>query len=273
MIFFFILIFLALYISPVSGYKLFVITLPDNYGKLKNEKVFYIGAAEPAFGIIYDLKLPEKFFLLAPNNKQSKLTLIRTEYEDKALNVKRRGYKIRVIPKVKGDYYICIESDYSLTKESKLIKIFAKAPFHVEIEKGWDNLCGFDLEIKPYTRPYGFQEKGIFWGQVWYKNKPLENGTVEIERFSPIFLSLEDLPKDSYGEINYPYLRKTVKITKNGFFVISLEEPGWWVITIKKKAGIKAYGNNFYPLEIINHFWIYVYPSQEKYLKYEYITY
>jgi len=72
-------------------------------------------------------------------------------------------------------------------KEAKLIKIFAKAPFHVEIEKGWDNLCGFDLEIKPYTRPYGFKEKGIFWGQVWYKNKPLENGTIEIKRFSPIF--------------------------------------------------------------------------------------
>ena len=80
------------------------------------------------------------------------------------------------------------------------------------------------------------------------------------------------MPKDSYGEINYPYLRKTVKIAKNGFFVISLEEPGWWVITIKKKAGVKGYGNNFYPLEIISHFWIYVYPSEEKYLKYEYIT-
>jgi len=41
------------------------------------KKVFYIGAAEPAFGIIYDLKPSEKFFLLASNNKQSKLTLIR----------------------------------------------------------------------------------------------------------------------------------------------------------------------------------------------------
>lgn len=270
MVLFFFLIIFILFTSPTYAYKLFIITLPDNYGKVKKEKLFYIGRAEPAFGVIYDLKPPQKFFLLSPNNNQTKITLLRTEYEDKALNIKRIGYQIKLIPEEKGDYYICIESDYYLTRELKLTKSFAKVPFHVEVERNWDNMCGFDLEIKPYTRPYGFNNKGIFWGQVFYKGKPLEETIVEFERFSPVFLSLEELPKDSYGDINYPYLKKTVKTNKEGFFVVSLEEPGWWVITVKKEAGVKALGNNFYPLELVNHFWIYVFPSKEKRAGYNY---
>jgi hypothetical protein len=271
MIFLFILIFLNFFASPSSAYKLFIISFPDNYGKTKKEKVFYVGAAEPAFGTIYDLKPPKKFFLLPPDKKPVKITLFRTKYEDKALNLERIGYKIQLSLEVKGDHYICIESDYYLTRDLKLIKSFAKVPFHVEIEKGWDNFCGFDLEIKPYTRPYGFSDKGIFWGQVLYNYKPLSNVIVEFERFSPVFLNLEDLPKDSYGEINYPYLKKTVKTNKDGFFVVSLEKPGWWVLTVKRGAGTKTFGNTSYPVEIASHFWIYVLSSKEENLKYNFL--
>ncbi len=270
MLFFVFFIFFSLLTSPVLANKLFIISPIDNYGKVKKEKVFYIGRAEPAFGVLYDLKPPKKYFLLSPDSNRTKLTLLRIEYEDKALNIKRIGYKTKVIPEKKGDYYLCVESDYFLTRELKVIKSFAKAPFHVEIEKGWDNLCGFELEIKPYTRPYGFSDKGIFWGQVLYRDQPLSNVIVEFERFSPTFLTLDELPKDFYGDINYPYLKRTVKTNKEGFFVVSLEEPGWWVITVKKKAGVKALANNLYPFEIVSHFWIYVFPSQKKDLGYGY---
>uniref|UniRef100_A0A7V4JPP4 DUF4198 domain-containing protein n=1 Tax=Thermodesulfobacterium geofontis TaxID=1295609 RepID=A0A7V4JPP4_9BACT len=271
MVFLFILIFLNFFVSPSLAYKLFIISFPDNYGKTKKEKVFYVGAAEPAFGILYDLKPPKKFFLLPPDKKPVKVTLFRTKYEDKALNLERIGYKIQLSLETKGDHYICIESDYYLTRNLKLIKSFAKVPLHVEIEKGWDNFCGFDLEIKPYTRPYGFNNRGIFWGQVLYSNKPLSNVIVEFERFSPVFLNLEDLPKDSYGEINYPYLKKTVKTNKDGFFVVSFENSGWWVLTVKRGAGIKSFGNTYYPVEIASHFWIYVFPSKEENLKYNFL--
>lgn len=257
-----ILFFIFLLFQTSFAYKLFVITLSDNYGKLRKEKIFYLGNSEPSFGIIHDLKPPKKFFLLTPNHDKIKLTLLRTEYEDQSLNIKRIGYQTKIIPEHKGDYYLCIEGDFVLDREGKLLKHFSKTPFHVEIEKGWDNLCDFDLEIKPQTRPYGFREHSIFWGQVWYKNKPLETGIVEVEKFSPSFIPYEDLPKDSYGEINYPYLKKTVKISKNGFFVVSFEEPGWWLITIRKKSGAKYYGNTLYPVELVSHLWIYVYPSK-----------
>lgn len=263
-------IFFILFISSAEASKLFVISFPDNYGKVGKEKIFYTGLAEPAFGVIYDLKPPKNFFLLSPNNQKTKLTLLRTQYKDKAFNIKRIGYKTQVIPQQKGDYFICIESDYYLTRELILVKSLTKLPFHVQIEKGWDNLCGFELEIKPYTRPYGLSNRDIFWGQVLYNNKPLDSGIVEFERFSPVFLNLEDLPKDSYGEINYPYLKKTVKLNKNGFFVVSFNQPGWWVITIKKKAGVKSFGNELYPVELRHHLWLYIYPSDKTSLPFNY---
>ena len=266
----FILIFLFLIIPSCFAYKLFTISLPDNYGLVEKEKTFYIGAGEPAFGLIYDLKPPAKAFLLFPDGTTRKLPLLKTEFIDKALNTKRLGYTGKVVPKIKGDYYVCVESDYTLLQSNVLGKFLVKTPFHVSIEKSWDSLCGFDLEIKPFTRPYGFREKAVFWGQVWYKNKPLDNGTVEVEKFSPDFLRQEDLPKDSYGKVNYPYLKKITKLTKNGFFIVSLEEPGWWVITVKVKDGKKFYGNNLYPVELIHLFWVYVFPSHQDLPKYEY---
>ncbi len=269
------MLFLVLFIlfsflnSPVLANRLFIISPKDNYGKVKREKTFYIGRVEPAFGVLYDLKPPKKYFLLSPNSNKTRLTLLRVEYEDRALNIKRIGYKTEIVPKKKGDYYLCVEGDYLLTQEQIVIKSFAKAPFHVEVEKGWDNLCGFELEIKPYTRPYGFRDRGIFWGQVLYRNQPLSNVIVEFERFSPTFLTLDELPKDSYGDINYPSLKKTVKTNKEGFFVASLDKPGWWVITVKKRTGVKVFASTVYPFELVSNFWIYVFPSQGEKLEYE----
>jgi len=261
------LLFLA---SSGWGYKVFVVSLPDDYGKVNQEKKFYIGAGAPAFGIIYNLKPPTKAFLITPNGTSRVLPLIKTQFFDQAFNTKRLGFVSLVYPKQKGDYYVCVESDYVLLNNGTLVKFYVKTPFHVKTEKGWTNSCGFQLEITPYTRPYGLISHGILWGQVWFRGKPLQNGTVEVERFSPNFLSKKDLPKDSYGEVNYPYLRSVTRLSKNGFFIVSFEKPGWWVIAVKVPAGKKVYDNSVYPLELEHLFWVYVFPSKKTFPKYEY---
>ncbi len=266
----FLSVFLFFNVKIGFAYKIFSISLPDNYGKVGKTKTFYIGAAEPAFGLIYDLKPPKSVFILYPNGTSRRLPILRENFLDRALNTQRIGYETKVTPDVKGDFYICIKSDYTLNPEGILEKFSVKTPFHVETEKGWENLCGFELEIKPYTMPYGFRKNGIFWGQVFYRGKPLENGTVEVERFSPDFLRPEDFPRDSYGEINYPYLKKITKLTKNGFFIVSLEEPGWWVITVEVNSGKKVYDNSVYPLKLVHLFWIYVFGYKKNMPFYEY---
>lgn len=272
MFFLFLCIFFLILFSEAFGYKIFLISLPDNYGKPDKEKILYIGASEPAYGIIYDLKLPKSLVVKYFNGTEERLVLTKTFFFDPALNARRVGYLARFIPKTRGDYNLCLESEEILLRDNTLGKFFVKTPFHVFLERGWDRVCGFDLEIRPYTRPYGFRKHGVFWGQVWYKKKPLDKGIVEVENFSPVFLRLEDLPKDSYGEINYPYLKKTTKLSKNGFFVVSFETPGWWVVSVKVQAGEKLYGNQKFPYFLVHHFWIFVFPEKEPLQTYEYFV-
>lgn len=183
------LLLLLLLLFPGVGfsYKVFLISLPDNYGAVNKEKLFYLGAAEPAFGLILDLKTPKNLYTILPNGTVEKPIFLKSEFFDKALNTKRIGYNVKFSPKTQGDHLFCLESDYTLLRDQTVGKFLVKTFFHVVKETHWEKLCGFELEIKPYTRPYGFRKHGVFWGQIWYKNKPLSSGEVEAEYFSPIF--------------------------------------------------------------------------------------
>ncbi|MCS7278875.1 MAG: DUF4198 domain-containing protein [Thermodesulfobacteriaceae bacterium] len=260
----FFLLFFFISFDCVLAYKIFLVSSEENYGKIGKEKNFYLGKVEPSFGILFDLKVPSEFFLLTPQKKREKITLLRREFKDPRTNVNKIGYELKLIPKEKGDHLICVETQPFLIPENKLRKAYLKTSWHVELEKGWDHLCGFELEIKPFTRPYGLKTGEIFWGQVWYKNQPLKEGVIEVEKFSPHFLTLEELPKDSFGDINYPLLKKKIRLAKNGFFVVNFEEPGWWVISIKVNRGTQFYGNQNYPLEIMTELWLYIFPSKRE---------
>ncbi len=262
-VFFWLLAFLF-FPLPLFSALIFISSPSDNYARYKKEKIIYLGYAEPAFGVLYDLKPPLKSFLIDPDGNKTKLTLFRKLLFDEALNMERIGYKINFIPRKKGDYVLCIQGNYYLNPQYKVVQQFAKAYFHVEIEKGWHNTCGFPLEIVPYTRPYGIEEGGILWGKVLYYGKALENGTVKAELLSPNFIPWQRLPRDAEGEVNYPILRKEVKLSQDGDFVINFEKPGWWVIYTAMPRGLKTYGNQKYPFFLRSLLWIYVFPESSK---------
>ncbi len=258
---FFIFLLLPL---PLFSALIFISSSSDNYAKYKKEKIIYLGYAEPAFGVLYDLKPPLKSFLIDPSGNKTKLTLLRKLFFDQALNMNRIGYEFPIVPEKRGDYLICIEGNYYLTPEYKVVQDFAKAYLHVELEKGWQHNCGFDLEIIPYTRPYGIEEGGVLWGKVLYQGTPLDNGTVKAELLSPNFIPWQKLPRDAEGEVNYPVLKKEVKLSRNGEFVVGFEKPGWWVIYTSMPRGLKTFGNQKYPFVIRSILWIYVFPQSSK---------
>ncbi len=257
-------LFLIFFISTTSGfsYDIFLISSGDNYASRGKRKTFLLEAGIPYVGILYDLKPPVKAFLLTPNKKTQKVSLLRILLPQGAFDVQRIGYKINLTPSQKGDYYLCVESDYFLDPSSHLLKVFAKTPVHVFQEKGWTNNCGFPLEIIPYTRPYGFVKHGIFWGRVYLSGKPLGNATIEVKKVSSRLLTEKELPRASNEEINFPLLKKTTRTNKEGFFVVSFEEPGWWVISVKVPAGKREYANSIYPLELEHTFSVYVFSKK-----------
>lgn len=247
--------------SQVFGAKLILYTDNDSYGKRGEAKVWYLALGEPAFASFYDLKAPTQFYLLTPKGEREKLPLLRREFFDPWFNQKRIGFETRVLAKESGDYLLCFEGEDILTLRGTLQKPSAKAVFHVNEERGWNRLCGFELEIKPFTRPYGLISGALFWGQVLYRGEPLSDVEVEVERLR-MRLNPLALPKDSTGEINIPVLRKTTKVDERGYFVVNFEEGGWWSITVRLPRGIKIFGNQQYSYELQTSLWIHVFNSK-----------
>ena len=256
----FIIILIFFFPKFLFSALLSIFSSSDNYLKQQKEKSIYLTLLEAPFGVVYDLKHPEKAFLITPDNTTIKVFLLRKNFFDKALNLERIGYEIKFIPQKKGDYLLCIQSTPYLTKEQRLIQDFAKAYFHVEQEKGWTNLCGFNLEIIPYTRPYGLQVGDIFWGKVLYNNKALKKGIITLVYLNLDFINWEDLPKDAQGEINYPILKKKVRLSSKGEFVVNFNKSGWWAIYIEIPKGFKTYGNQQYPFFIRAILSLYIFP-------------
>ncbi len=251
--------FLAFSKSYASKFILY--TEDDNYGKVNQEKIWILSFGNPAFGDFWNTKVPKKFFLKTPENKEEKLVLIRRELFNPWFNAPRIAYNIKVQPKIQGDYLLCLEGEDTL-REEKITTSYIKAIFHVEKEGNWDRLCGFPLEIKVFTRPYGLKKGVLFWGQVLLEGEPLTNGTIEVERLR-LKLNPQKLLKASTEEINLPIYKKTVKIDERGYFFTNFEEEGWWVINSSTLRGIKLYGNKNYPHELRIQLWLYIFPSDQ----------
>ena len=239
----------------------------DNpYGKVKAEKIFTVAYGQPAFANFLDFAPPERAFLLTQNGSV-RLTPLRKEIFDPWFNKPRIAYSLALKPDLPGDYILCIETKNMIEPGDVVRKHFAKTVFHVEKEKGWDRLCGFDLEIKPYTRPYGLVSNVVFWGRVLYQGEPISEGTITVERLR--VKPLEKLPKLRTGEINFPVLQKTTLLREDGSFFVSFEEEGWWVVSFTLRRGVITYGNQEYPFELSTHLWVYVFPQEEDKAKQE----
>lgn len=254
-----VIFFIFFSFQSLQAQKLILYTDNDSYGKVGQEKSYILARGEPAFANFFNLKVPSHYFFLTPKRDKRKITLYRRTLYDPWFNISRIAYEIKINPEEKGDYLLCIEGDDTLNQEGKLQKSFAKTVLHVEKESVWDNFCGFPLEIKPFTRPYGLKRGALFRGQILLEGKPLKEAELEIERLR-LKLNIEELPKDSTGEINIPLFIKKIKTDERGYFYTNFEEEGWWVITAKVLKGVKVYGNKTYPFQMQTHLWIYVYP-------------
>lgn len=245
-------------IPQAFAQKLILYTDNDSYGRINQEKTWIIGYGEPGYANFFDIRVPARFFMKTPEGKTEKLTLLRRELFDPWFNQKRIAFETKITPKVKGDFLLCIEGEDTLTGRGILLKDFAKAPFHVETEEPWDAMCDFELEIRPFTRPYGLQRGVLFWGQVLYQGEPVVNGTIEAERLR-LKLNPQALPLDSTREVNYPIFKKQTRLDERGYFFVNFEEEGWWVLSVSLPRGTKAYGIQRYPYELKSHLWLYVY--------------
>ena len=211
--------------------------------------------------IVYDA-LPPKFFMVTPQGKKDKVTMKEITLQDQASGKARKAFEVEYKPAGPGDYYLCLESPpYFIPEEKVFWQDFVKEPWHVMAEKGWDRTVGLPIEIIPLTRPYGWPAGSVFKGKAVAKKRALTRTTVEIEKFNGFYVPQDKLPKDRLGEENAPLITRTTKTDRQGYFVCTLDSPGWWILSVSAPGGKKVHERKTYPLEMRGYLWVYVEPA------------
>ncbi len=230
------------------------------YGKPGEPATWQYFWGHPFEMIIYDAQEP-KFFVATPEEDKEEVAHKEIKLKDQASGQERRAYEMEYKPAAPGDYYLCLEAQpYFIPEEKIFWQDFAKEPWHVMAEKGWDQKVGLEVEIVPLTRPYGWPAGSVFKGQALFKGRPIKGETVEIEKFNGFFVSPDKLPKDRHGEENGPLITRTVKTDAQGYLTCTLHSPGWWVIVVSHQHGKKTHEGKSYPVEKRGYLWVYVEP-------------
>ncbi len=243
----------------------FLIAVPpkgQGYGLRGQEISFRVLFGHPFEGILYDLKVP-KGYVITPSGKKAPVSFTRIKIKDYASGKKRFGYRVDYLPTARGDHLLCLSSQsYLNEEEGEVWQDYMKVPFHVQVERGWRNRCGFELEIIPLTRPYGLKVGEVFRARVLLNGKPAADLELEIEKFNGFYVPEEKLPTDAYGRVNDPLITQTAVTDEKGFFVVGFPEPGWWAINVALPAGKTSYAQRTFPLVIRSGMWLYVFPAK-----------
>lgn len=204
---------------------------------------------------------PGKFFMFTPQKQKENLALKDIALKDQGSGQDRKAYEVTYKPPGPGDYYLCLESPpYFITEDQVFWQDYVKEPLHVVRDKGWDQPVGLPVEIVPLTRPYGWPAGSVFKGQALARNLPLTRAVVEIEKFNEVYVPRAQCPKDRLGADNGPLMTRVTKTDQLGYFVCTLDSPGWWIISVTAPGGKKAYERKTYPVELRGGLWVYVEP-------------
>jgi cobalt/nickel transport protein len=208
--------------------------------------------------ILFDTQKPN-FYVIRPDGKRDSVLIEATEMIDEETGKRRKTYKLTYTPTAIGDSYLCLEAPpYFVEEEGLFWKDYVKQYIHVMAEQGWDRPVGMEIEIVPLTRPYGMEEGFVFKGQALFQGKPLVGAIVEIEKFNGFHVKEGNLPMDPYGKENVPMITRVCKTDVNGYLVCTLDEPGWWMISVAHSDGELEYQGKKYTVEKRGGLWLYI---------------
>jgi len=130
-------------------------------------------------------------------------------------------YSASVPLKRPGDYVFFIEpSPYWEATEEKLIVHYTKVVVNFAgVERGWDAMVGFKVEIEPLVRPYGLWTGTTFRGIVKKDGKPVPFEQIEVEYYNA--LGRVKPPNDAF-------ITQVIKADSGGTFSYSMPKAGWW---------------------------------------------
>jgi cobalt/nickel transport protein len=204
---------------------------------------------------------PPKAFVFTPARQKENVTVKDITLKDQGSGQDCKAFELEYKPPGPGDYYLCLENPPCFIPEDQVFwQDYVKEPLHVLSGKGWEQAAGLPVEIVPLTRPYGWPAGAVFEGQALAKNLALTRATVEIEKFNGFFVPKDQFPKDRLGGENAPLITRVTRTDHMGYFVCTLDSPGWWIISVSAPGGRKVHERKTYPVEMRGCLWVYVEP-------------
>lgn len=215
---------------------------------------------------LFDAPQPQSLIVLQPDGKRVELTdklekttrkagINRTRSVSEGNDKDATAYQIRFTPPERGDYVFVLRTPpIWMEEDGEFLQDTVKLVLHVQAQKGWDAVAG-DFELVPLTRPYGLRAGMVFQTETAIRQEQgriAENGKrmmVEIERYNAE--PPKKLPPDEH-------ITRTVRLDSKGVATTSLNEPGWWCLTVSRPQGTRMRDGKSYPLRQRATLWVFV---------------
>lgn len=159
-------------------------------------------------------------------------------------------YRLAYVPRKPGDYTFSWELRMFSEPPARRVVDYAKVVVHVgDAQIGWAREpIGTPLEIVPLTRPYAVRPGDTFRGQVLEGGRPMVGGIVEGETYARG--DPEPLPE-------LAVYRRAERTDGSGTFGMTLDRPGWWLVSVATDGGPGEQGTLPHPAHRAV-FWVYV---------------
>ncbi len=232
---------------------------PGCYGKAGEAAVWTYFWGHPFEMLVDDAPAAPKFSSRGPGGQKGPVLVKEIRLPDRERGQERRAYEVEFTPGAAGDYYLTLEGAPVFIPEEKVFyQDYVKGIWHVLAERGWDERLGQEVEIVPLTRPYGWPAGVAFTAKALFKGNALKLAPVEVEKLHGFFVPPEQRPRDRFGHENSPLITRSAKTDINGYFTVTLDSPGWWLMSVSRPDGTLAKDGKKYPVEKRGCLWVYV---------------
>lgn len=165
---------------------------------------------------------PERIILLGPRGQRTNLTASLQQINFRGQE-KMTAWQVRFEPS-SGDSVIALDTPPSVDEgQRSLYREYIKVCVHRTTQDSWARRSGQPIEIVPLTRPYGLLPGMAFSGLLLRGDQPVAGTEVYFERLSEQAPMPGRLPPE-------PLATFAVRTDRDGRFVLSLPDSGWWVI-------------------------------------------
>jgi cobalt/nickel transport protein len=231
---------------------------PNGYGALGERITWQYFWGHPYEMILFDAEAP-RIYVVSPDGQKADLAPVPVEMEDPGTGQMRAAFTFSHAPEAIGDSWLVLEAPpCPIAEEGAAVKDYVKQCVHVMAETGWERGLGLPIELVPLTRPYGLEAGFAFTARAYLDGEPLAGSAVEIEKFNRFHVTAESLPKDQYGLEDVPMITRAARTDANGYVTVTLDEPGWWMISVAAESGTVSVDGQDWARVLRGGLWVHV---------------